>query len=132
LWTPTTPAEFDAHLDLDPRSVEALAAWFGLVADALAAVHPAAAQTLWPEHFDLAVTVGEAVYGGSPGDDEHAEPYLYVSPPREPVPDGDHAFWNEPFGAALTYQRVRTTSDAVAFFTEGQSRLSGTVTELGR
>ena len=34
---------------------------------------------LWPEHFDIATVIGRATYGVSPGDDEHAEPYLYVS-----------------------------------------------------
>jgi hypothetical protein len=40
---------------------------------------------LWPEHFDIAVELGSeaggqrATYGASPGDDDHDEPYLYVS-----------------------------------------------------
>jgi hypothetical protein len=40
---------------------------------------------LWPEHFDLAVELGDeaagrrAAYGVSPGDESVAEPYLYVS-----------------------------------------------------
>ena len=40
---------------------------------------------LWPEHFDIAVELGDeaagqrATYGASPGDDEHPEPYIYVS-----------------------------------------------------
>jgi hypothetical protein len=41
---------------------------------------------LWPEHFDYAITAGDeaagsrANYGGSPGDEQHPEPYLYVGP----------------------------------------------------
>jgi hypothetical protein len=41
---------------------------------------------LWTEHFDLAVELGaesagvRAAYGGSPGDETHPEPYLYVAP----------------------------------------------------
>ena len=41
---------------------------------------------LWPEHFDYAIVAGDeaagsrANYGGSPGDAEHDEPYLYVGP----------------------------------------------------
>ena len=39
---------------------------------------------LWPEHFDVAVERGpegrRATYGGSPGDGQHALPYLYVAP----------------------------------------------------
>ena len=41
---------------------------------------------LWPEHFDVAVEMGSeragrrAAYGVSPGDEHHADPYVYVSP----------------------------------------------------
>jgi hypothetical protein len=41
---------------------------------------------LWPEHFDYAIVAGDeaagsrANYGGSPGDEHHPEPYLYVAP----------------------------------------------------
>ena len=45
---------------------------------------------LWPEHFDIATVIGRATYGVSPGDAEHAEPYLYVGP-WDPV-EGE--LWN--------------------------------------
>jgi hypothetical protein len=41
---------------------------------------------LWPEHFDYAIVAGDeaagsrANYGGSPGDEHHPDPYLYVGP----------------------------------------------------
>lgn len=41
---------------------------------------------IWPEHFDYAIVAGDesagsrANYGGSPGDEHHGEPYLYVAP----------------------------------------------------
>ena len=44
---------------------------------------------LWPEHFDYAIVAGDesagtrANYGGSPGDEHHDEPYLYVGPWRD-------------------------------------------------
>ncbi len=114
-----------------PSAVAALAAWFALVSTALATVHPAASATLWPEHFDLAVTVAGATYGGSPGDATHSEPYLYVTPPGEPVPDGDRQFWNEPFGASLTYDRITGAADAVGFFTEATARVAASSTEVG-
>jgi hypothetical protein len=123
LWIPTTHADLDAALDVDDDGVAALAAWFASVSAALTEVYPEAAQTLWPEHFDLAITVAGATYGGSPGDEFHAQPYLYVTPPGEPVPDGDPAFWNEPFGASRTYDRVPGVADAVAFLTEATSRI---------
>jgi hypothetical protein len=129
LWVATTNGDLDAVLDIAPDAVAALATWFTLVATALTATHPAAPQTLWPEHFDLATTVGEATYGGSPGDDDHAEPYLYVIPPS-PVPDGDVGFWGEPFGASLSYSRIAGVADAVAFFEEAQVRVGASSPEL--
>ena len=104
---------------------------FALVSTALATVHPAASPTLWPEHFDLAVTVAGATYGGSPGDATHSEPYLYVTPPGGPVPDGDRQFWNEPFGASLTYDRITGAAGAVGFFTEAMARVAASSTEVG-
>ena len=50
-----------------------------------AALEPSATN-LWSEHFDVAVELGSeasgqrAAYGGSPGDADHAEPYVYVGP----------------------------------------------------
>jgi hypothetical protein len=41
---------------------------------------------LWPEHFDIALDLGSepagrrATIGASPGDENHSEPYLYVTP----------------------------------------------------
>ena len=74
-------------------------------------------RTLWPEHFDLGLSMAEVNYGVSPGDDLHAEPYLYVGPwtPRE------GPFWNEPFGASVPASAIATVEDALAFFEEGRS-----------
>ena len=51
---------------------------------------PTEAQ-LWPEHFDLALSIGpdggRANVGASPGDADHDAPYLYVGP-WEPRPGG--------------------------------------------
>ena len=52
---------------------------------------------LWPEHFDLAIELGaeaagqRANFGASPGDDDHPEPYFYVSPS---TPDASGELWN--------------------------------------
>ena len=131
LWTPTTNSNLDDVLDIDADGVAVLAAWFTLVSGALTTVHPATSQTLWPEHFDLAVTVAGATYGGSPGDATHVAPYLYVTPPGEPVPDGDRRFWNEPFGASLAYDRITGAADAIGFFTEAMARVAASSTEVG-
>ena len=67
---------------------------------------PSEAQ-LWPEHFDLALSIGpegrRANVGASPGDADHDAPYLYVGP-WEPRPGG---IWNEPWGASLGYEAIR-------------------------
>ena len=88
--------------------------WFAFGAGVLAQVAAGAAPDddpsevqLWPEHFDLACSVGpdggRANVGASPGDADHDAPYLYVGP-WEPRPGG---LWNEPWGASLGYQAIR-------------------------
>jgi hypothetical protein len=112
-----TALDLDAPLQIDPTAARLLADWFDLTAAALDRLlverpHDDASDAqLWPEHFDLAVSAGEANYGGSPGDDGHPLPYLYVGPWTPPSGDG----WNEPFGASLPWHDGLTVDDAVAF-----------------
>jgi len=70
---------------------------------------------LWPEHFDLAITVDEVNYGVSPGDAAHPQPYAYVGPwtPRT----GE--FWNAPFGALRPHTDIPTADALAAWFAEG-------------
>ena len=88
VYPPATPLDLAAGLEVDPEAAEAIAAWFELVADGLgrfASRHQDESPTdatLWPEHFDLALTIGEVNYGGSPGDARHPGPYVYVGPLR--------------------------------------------------
>jgi hypothetical protein len=91
---------FDAPLDIDAAAAHFIGDWFGfgtsvleqVRAEAQPAWQPSRVQ-LWPEHFDVAVEVAGlgATLGASPGDEQHEEPYVYVSlwDPREP---GD--LWN--------------------------------------
>ena len=124
VYTPATPLDLDAGLEVDPTAADALAEWFALVSDALgrfAATHASESPTeaqLWPEHFDLALVLSQVTYGGSPGDSGHPEPYLYVGPftPRQ------GPFWNESFGASRAGADVAGVDDAVAFFEEGHRR----------
>ena len=81
----------------------------------LAALAPTPPQ-LWPEHFDVAIELGDeaagkrATYGASPGDQEHPEPYLYVAtwaaPPEGPL-------WNATAfgGAELSYGELLAAED---------------------
>jgi hypothetical protein len=86
-------AERRTPLDVDPAATRALAEWYAfgaaVLAELVAAAGPddeATIPRLWPEHFDIAIELGSegagrrANYGLSPGDGEHPEPYLYVSP----------------------------------------------------
>jgi hypothetical protein len=130
VYTPATALEPDRPLVLDVDSVRVIAAFFATAETALAALAreesdatpgggPVLAQ-LWPEHFDLALTLDEVNYGGSPGDDDHPLPYLYVGPWN--LPTGGEPFWNEAFGASLTTGPGLDAADAVAFFREGLRR----------
>jgi hypothetical protein len=95
---------------------------------------------LWPEHFDLAVEIGaeragaRAGYGASPGDDEHAEPYLYVAPWGD-VSEREELFQASAFkGAELPYRELLRAADArsghaqreraLAFFNERLTALT--------
>ena len=71
---------------------------------------------LWPEHFDVGITLGEVNYGLSPGDSGHDLPYAYVGPwtPRA----GD--FWNEPFGASRPLADLGDARAVLEFFRAGQ------------
>jgi hypothetical protein len=125
VYPPATPLEPDAPLTVDPAAATTVHGWFHLTDRALAAFRdehagqePSIAQ-LWPEHFDLAITMAEVNYGGSPGDDDHEVPYLYVGPWNLDGRVG--AFWNEPFGASRPHGQVRRVDEALAFFAEGRS-----------
>jgi hypothetical protein len=124
------PFEPDAALVIDERAARALADWYLMGANALgrfdagdATVSPA---TLWPEHFDLAVTVelpggaGLSV-GVSPGDRTSDEPYAYVGPwDRGRF---DDPFWNASFGALRTRHEVPDDAALDAFIAEGLARV---------
>ena len=111
------------RLEIDESSSRALAAWYAFGAELLnllvAEAGPGDAPTsptLWPEHFDIAIELGaealgrRANYGLSPGDDLHAEPYLYVGPFTAEV-SGD--LWNarDFNGAELGYSELLEAED---------------------
>jgi hypothetical protein len=111
LYHDTSGASPDDIVALD-GAVEIIAAF--VAGDrALRGLDPGATPVLWPEHFDVGISLGEVNYGVSPGDATIGEPYAYVGPwqPRS----GD--FWNVSFGAA---HPVRELPDLLAFFREGR------------
>ena len=73
---------------------------------------------LWPERFDVACTISEVNIGGSPGDADHPEPYLYVGPWT--LRSGP--FWNESWGASKSWRAVPDAPAAVEFLEDGLRR----------
>ena len=121
-YEPATPLDLDAGLEVEPDAAQAIADWYALglqALDTLASAHRAGAPTdptLWPEHFDVALSVDEVTYGASPGDADHPGPYLYVGPFKK----RSGAFWNESFGASRAGTEIASVADAVGFFEEGR------------
>jgi hypothetical protein len=119
---PPTTARDDADMArVDPVAARVLGAWFGYCDALLRELDADTEITLWPEHFDIACVIGEANYGGSPGDEQHPEPYLYVGPWNA---HGDDPFWNEPFGASLGYADILAGADGLEFLRRGRASLS--------
>jgi hypothetical protein len=87
---------------------------------------------IWPEHFDIAIELGSesaerrADFGASPGDEDHSEPYVYVSPWKGDV-SGE--LWNATTfkGAELGYSELLAAEDqrraALDFMRERYSAL---------
>ena len=109
----------DEPLDIDPAAAAVLGDWYALGDAVLTAFSDATASEvrLWPEHFDIAIELGEeplrANYGFSPGDEGHAEPYAYVGPWTAEV-SGE--LWNASGfrGAELTYSELLRADDPQA------------------
>lgn len=105
-------------LEIDPAEAALLAACWERGDAALRRLAPDVEPVLWPEHFDVGITVAGVNYGVSPGDAGHPEPYAYVGPHEA----RSGAFWTEPFGAARPMSALAGAEDVLAFFREGRSR----------
>jgi hypothetical protein len=106
----------DEVITLDADAVKTLMWAFAEGDRALREFAPDLVPVLWPEHFDVAITLDEVNYGVSPGDDHFGEPYAYVGPfePRQ----GE--FWNAAFGAAFTLAELGGADAVVRFFRTGR------------
>jgi hypothetical protein len=122
-----TDVDADSPLHLDAADATTIARLYAFGEQALEAVrrrHRAQRPTilqLWPEHLDLACSIGEVNVGVSPGDAALPEPYLYVGPwtvPSDP-------WWNEPWGRSMPWRPDVAADDAIAFFDEGLARAKG-------
>ncbi len=105
----------DDPVDVDPDGVEPVLGAFARGDAAMRAFAPGADPVIWPEHFDIGISLDEVNYGVSPGDAHHSEPYAYVGPwtPREGT------FWNTTFGAARPLSELPDVDAVVAFFRAG-------------
>jgi hypothetical protein len=116
---------------VDEVAATALGEYYGFATSVLEALRAARAGLepsrvqLWPEHFDVSIELGSeaegrrAGYGASPGDEQHAEPYLYVVPWGE-VPSGPRWRAHGFAGAQLDYRELLAAEDqralALSFF----------------
>lgn len=119
LYSDHSDVALDEPLQVDADAASAVLAVLHRGEAALRELAPAVEPIVWPEHFDVAITVGEVNFGVSPGDAYLAEPYAYVGPwaPRE------GAFWNAPFGAARPLADL--SGDALGRFLADGRRLAG-------
>jgi hypothetical protein len=108
----------DAPTAVDPAATAVLVDCFAAGDEALRRLSPGSVPVLWPEHFDVSITVDEVNYGVSPGDEYLAEPYAYVGPWK--LREGP--FWNAPFGAARPLRELSDVDSVVAFFESGRAQ----------
>jgi len=101
---------------LDSAAVAAIIGAFAAGDEALRRFAPDEEPILWPEHFDVGITIGEVNYGLAPGDGAVPEPYAYVGPHRPRSGE----FWNVPFGAARTVRELGDASGILAFYDVGR------------
>jgi hypothetical protein len=108
----------DDPVAVDPAAAAYLESCFALGDAALRAFAPDEQPILWPEHFDVGITLDEVNYGVSPGDGYLGEPYAYVGPwQRRTGP-----FWTAPFGAVRPVREFADADALAAFFAEGRER----------
>src|SRR5437899_660001 len=114
----------DETLTVDNDSFETIVAAFARGDRALRALaakvspEESGEPVLWPEHFDLGISLDEVNYGVSPGDATIPEPYAYVGPWTQ----RSGPFWDQPFGAARLISEMTDHTALLRFFTEGRER----------
>jgi hypothetical protein len=106
----------DEQLVFDPGALDQLLGWFGRGDAALRTFAPAVEPVLWPEHFDVGISIGDVNYGVSPGDSTNTGPYAYVGPWTQ----REGEFWNAPFGAVRDASELPDVEAVVTFFEAGR------------
>jgi hypothetical protein len=110
--------ELDDVLGVDAGAAARIEEGFAQGAEALRRFAPDVEPVLWPEHFDVSISLDEVNYGVSAGDGDIAEPYAYVGPWRP----RSGSFWNTSFGAVRPLRDLPRTDDLYDFFIEGRTR----------
>lgn len=105
-------------VEVHPDAVAVVLAAFSRGDAAMRTFAPDQEPVIWPEHFDIGISVDEVNYGVSPGDAHLGNPYAYIGPWS--AREGD--FWNTPFGAARPLAELCDHNALVAFFREGAAR----------
>lgn len=108
----------DDPVEVDEDACLLLLSAFARADAALEAFAPDAERVLWPEHFDIGISLGEVNYGVSPGDGHVAQPYAYVGPWTPRVGE----FWTTEFGAARPMSELPDATAVETFFREGAHR----------
>jgi hypothetical protein len=108
----------DETLGVDAEAARTIVRAFERGHEALTRFAPETKPVLWPEHFDLGITVDAVNYGVSPGDAHVDEPYAYVGP-WEPQ---QGAFWNTSFGAVRPLRLLPGATALLDFFMEARDR----------
>jgi hypothetical protein len=124
VYLDSVAATADDVLHVVPEHAAEIAEAFERGHRALVAFVPESEPVLWPEHFDLGISVDEVNYGISPGDGHLGVPYAYVGPwgfaQRDLSNDSaepSDPFWNAPFGSARPLSEI---SDLEAYFRQGK------------
>jgi hypothetical protein len=120
LYEDGSGTDLDEPLEIDASAAATLWDWFGVGDQALRSFDGEETPVLWPEHFDLGISVDEVNYGISPGDANQAEPYAYVGPWTA----RSGTFWNAPFGAIRLMSEAPSVEDLTVFFDEGRRQTS--------
>jgi hypothetical protein len=106
------------RIEVDAAAAAEISEGFRIGDEAMRLLAPGQRPILWPEHFDIGVTLGKVNYGLSPGDAGIDEPYAYVGPWEPASYHGD--FWNASFGAARALTELGGVHGVLAYFREGQ------------
>jgi hypothetical protein len=116
LYADGSGVTLDEPLHVDPAAARTIARAYAAGDEALRALAPGEVPVLWPEHFDLGISLDEVNYGVSPGDATLPEPYAYAGPWEQRT----GPFWNVSFGAARPFSELPDTGAVLAFFTEAR------------